>query len=1019
MANSTKQRKPIVFISSTSEDLESYREKVRDTVQQLGMDPLMFEYNPARGDVAAYEECMRRVRDADVVVAIVAHWYGWIPKDQPKGKDGPGNKSITWLECAEAWDGSERKEVLGFVVETEAKSWPNKKESDSFADLSHTAPDFSDKVKEIQQRLALLDEFKKEVSKYQRRTFTSEDNLAAQVAATLPDWRARHGFATEAAPSEATTDATPYLVALARETAQIDIKGIQRGQKEAARLSIVDLYIPLTHRMASEVEQKKHWKARVHERAAFDVETVFNEEEQPEPLEGALNKRPVRLLVVGDPGTGKSTFARRVICEACAAYQGTPFAEDKRLLQSDARFPILVRLSSLADFVVNRRKKPLEGDPTDIDSPEWLPVLLSRSSDEHRRQLGRDFVRNRLDEGALVILDGLDEVPESVREEMIRLVEKLPGSYAKSDFIVTSRPSAFGGVTKLGGFRDIRIGPLTDEAIKTFVKVWCGALYDGPETQEAEQQKLSIAVGSGDIAALARNPLMLTCLAVLRWNEEELPDRRAELYELILSWLARQRKDRPGRPGWDRCLQLHQKLALTMHTQKQGKQVEIGTWEGVKALSGKNEFRDLTDEDERTRAAEQFLKDEENDSGIVIGSDGKLRFWHQHFQEHLAAQALAGQGAERRLRLFEEGKLHDPDWRETVLLLAGSLLKPSAGRLDDFLREVLGEVGPDASLEERARMLALIGAMLRDVYSAGYRFHDDSFADLVGRTMAVFELKAAHSLDEVLRADAADAIGLVGDRRLDKDNWVRIEEGTFWMGAQKDRKQEPNYDPQARDNEAPVHKVQVSAFEIGRFPVTVAEYAQFVDDRGYDKEELWIAGGFGDAERPGDWEAQVRYPNRPVINVSWFQACAYAASIEARLPTEAEWERAARIGREGAVYPWGASEPNEAHANFRSRVGHATPVGIHPEGAARVEADELLDMAGNVWEWCSDWYDDKYYGSSPDYNPNGPAEGEYRVLRGGSWGNVPEDLRCSNRLDSRPVNWYGNLGFRCVREVIP
>ena len=525
-----------------------------------------------------------------------------------------------------------------------------------------------------------------------------------------------------------------------------------------------------------------------------------------------------------------------------------------------------------------------------------------------------------------------------------------------------------------------------------------------------------------------------------------------------------------------------------MHTQPDGKQVEIGIWEGVKALSGPNEFRDLADPDERTRAAEKFLKEEENDSGIVIGSEGKLRFWHQHFQEYLAAQALAGHSAERRRRLFQEGKLHDPDWRESVLLLAGSLLKPSAARLDDFLTEVIGEVGPDTSLEERARTLALIGAMLRDVYSASYRFHQDSLTDLVGRTMAVFESHAAKSLDEVLRADAADAIGLVGDRRLDENQWVSIEAGEFWMGAEK-RKGSPNYDPEARAGEAPAHKVWVSAFEVGRFPVTVAEYAPFVSSGGYKAEKLWAAGGFGDFDQPLDWQAQLRYPNRPVTRVSWFEASAYAASIGVRLPTEAEWERAARLGRDGEHYPWGSGKPDatlanfdqrvgnhaggallrypnrpvtrvswfeasayaasigvrlptEAEweraarlgrdgehypwgsgkpdatlANFDQRVGNPTPVGLYPDGATKAG---LLDVAGNVWEWCGDWYDKKYYASSPERDPQGPPEGEGRVIRGGSWGYYgPRDLRCSGRLRYVPVGRLNVVGFRCVREVSP
>ena len=295
MARRERSERPVVvFISSTSEDLEPYREKVRDAVQEMGMVSLMSEYNPSRGDMLALPECMRRVREADVVVAIAAHWYGWIPEDQPPGDDGPGQKSITWLEADEAWKAE--IEVLGFVVETNPKSWFHKKESDDLAELSADDSKFADKVARIQRRMALLEGFKKEISKYQRKTFESEGDLAAKVTASLSNWCKRHGLPGDDQHDEA-VDAKPYLKALANETGEIDIKGIRRAQREATRLSIVDLYIPLVYE-GTDVQQSPGGGA---EAAREHV-----------PLEEALDPSPTRLLIVGDPGTGKSTFSRRL-----------------------------------------------------------------------------------------------------------------------------------------------------------------------------------------------------------------------------------------------------------------------------------------------------------------------------------------------------------------------------------------------------------------------------------------------------------------------------------------------------------------------------------------------------------------------------------------------------------------------------------------------------------------------------------------------------------------------------------
>ena len=153
----------------------------------------MFEYNPSRGDVPSYPECMRRADEADVIVVLGAHWYGWVPEDQPAGEDGPGRKSITWLEAERAW--ASGKEVLGFVVETDVKAWPHKTEMDVLTDYS--APDYQSKSAEYPRRMALLAQFKKEISRYQRNSFRSEDDLAAKVTPSLSDWRERHGLVAQ------------------------------------------------------------------------------------------------------------------------------------------------------------------------------------------------------------------------------------------------------------------------------------------------------------------------------------------------------------------------------------------------------------------------------------------------------------------------------------------------------------------------------------------------------------------------------------------------------------------------------------------------------------------------------------------------------------------------------------------------------------------------------------------------------------------------------------------------------
>jgi formylglycine-generating enzyme required for sulfatase activity len=221
---------------------------------------------------------------------------------------------------------------------------------------------------------------------------------------------------------------------------------------------------------------------------------------------------------------------------------------------------------------------------------------------------------------------------------------------------------------------------------------------------------------------------------------------------------------------------------------------------------------------------------------------------------------------------------------------------------------------------------------------------------------------------------------------------VYIPPGQFKMGSN---------DPDAYDSEKPQHTVALDGYWIGKYEVTFSQYDRYCDEKGKKKpsDEGWGRG------------------KRPVINVSWDEANKYCqwlsektkkTGLSFKLPTEAQWEKAAR-GTGSRKYPWGNNEPDKTLANFFSNVGKTTPVGSYPKGASLYG---LLDMAGNVWEWCRDWYDGKYYHSSPEKNPTGPKSGTYRVVRGGSWGLSARYLRCSYRYYIRPSGRSDGLGFR-------
>jgi len=241
------------------------------------------------------------------------------------------------------------------------------------------------------------------------------------------------------------------------------------------------------------------------------------------------------------------------------------------------------------------------------------------------------------------------------------------------------------------------------------------------------------------------------------------------------------------------------------------------------------------------------------------------------------------------------------------------------------------------------------------------------------------------------------------------------------------------------DNEMPQHKVYLDAFWIDRTEVTNAMFAKFVAETGYQTDAEQIGAGIAFRLSSYDWAmtkgANWQHPqgpttnidgldDHPVVQMSGNDAEAYCAWAGRRLPTEAEWEKAAR-GTDGRTYPWGDQSPAGNLLNFADRNLNANesdnsvndgyrftaPVGSYPDGASPYGA---FDMAGNVWERVTDWYSDTYYAHSPERNPTGPSSGDHHILRGGSWSRMFRYVRVTSRYPYLQLNRSAGLGFRCV-----
>lgn len=735
-----------------------------------------------------------------------------------------------------------------------------------------------------------------------------------------------------------------------------------------------------------------------------------------------------RFLIRGLPGSGKTTLLR---------YLAHHFASDS------ASIPVYLRCKNLDLAKTSLEEFVREKINDECESKEDHQTLC-----EAQRFLEKPMA---------LLWDGVDEIEDAATSKSFpAALDKLARANPRCKMIVTSRPINL----RREDFREFRaldLLPLTPEMIADYVHKWFSDAADSSETllprlgrgmlseknaltnndetsaQPRLEQMRATAVAAlahtfatkPRIRGLAANPFLLSmiCFTYEQGGDTALIERRSSLYENCTKALLQRSYDRYdndtglplAKPDLKQTLAVLKDLSLRFFLwQEADFPVDQVNVLGQRLLSAKE-----------LGQTEDFLDRLQRDTGLVQRDKEGFTFVHRSLWEYFTALALCGKKSDFVIR-----HAANPDWEEVVRLYAGLLQNesevtalveglwtinrplalrvctevqtPAADLLKPLIEKEAGNQSRLLLIDDLAQSLPLVPEserkmLVQETLEILLVVCKEQDCEVIYRGELLLERMGMQPLAPGgLLYDLFD-LANAGQRQRDFLNdpanhfeWIAVAGGEFDMG-----------DDAHGSDEAPVHRVKLNSFRLAKHPVTWRMLAQFPFRSNYN--------GYG-----GE--------NHPAIAQTWFQAYYFALWIGARLPTEAEWEYAARGGKEGVrtQYYFGDNvEELPNHAWFgESGREHAYAVDeVNPRtGTENLNPLGLANMLGNVFDWCADWYDGNYYANSPEENPQGPAQGSLKALRGGSWNYIPSDLRCACRVRYTPTVRDAGVGIRCAQD---
>lgn len=816
---------------------------------------------------------------------------------------------------------------------------------------------------------------------------------------------------------------TIYLNKLRAENLYLDIRGLGIHGLFNMELRQVYTRLRVIPRLSS------YDAGRVGHKGAMTLESTQDSNEAEDTTEAFQLKDLIHkhrnLVIEGDPGSGKTTFARFVCLNLARALLGEERRESLERIgvTGEPPFPIFIRLSEFGAFLDNHPRRDMPDD-----AAEHFLRYLDHSMGGCDPDCSPSYLRSRTLAGkCLLLLDGLDEVSGArQRQRVSRIIDQLVilGGPRNNRHIVTSRAIAYMGKAQLTGpFVRAALVEFNNQEIELFVYNWAKALSASSLTENSAHllgyaHNLLAAINrSANVRSLAGNPLMLSVIAIIHFNGmSELPAQRTELFATIVSHLLESRQDL-SELSLDERSNCMMQLAMSMYESptRVRRAIEL---KRAKYIVRNNTCLSLD------RAA-RYLEEEAVHSGIIVSKNqGELEFWHLSFQEYLAAKFISRQPD---CFSYLDDSLFEDRWREVIQHLAGCLMTEGPSGVRQLIRYILEHSG---SSQDLILSVALIGHILRALGSLPQSILQET--RYAQATREAFSLVHRERTLIKYKIDVFDALAIIGDHRISQWDtcWTLIDSGAFWIGAQRVAEAQPGYDLEAHRDESPVQMIAIDRIKILKYPVTVQQYKTFVEEDGYSRHQYWGEAGslWRTATRavaPGRWVEQLQYPNRPVVNITWYEAEAYCNWLSellnacVRLPSEAEWEFVAR-GKEGKKFATPLNKIHPDYANYDGNVGTATPVGLYPPSSLDYE---VYDLAGNVWEWCQD----SWFGSYEGIPSNGKARETLaqsdKVRRGGSW--KDSSLRCRSAFRSRRSPGYANVlvGFRpvmsCTDERFP